>query len=84
MGAENSEEHIHLLDSNVDTAVLTLGRSWSKKNKPGLNWKDNSMVRAREDGTKLRILPETVDARKGTIIMRLFLKKMVKEMKRGK
>lgn len=84
VGAERSEEQIHLLDSDVDTGVLTLGRSWGKKHEPNLNWKDYSMVRTKEDGTTVRILPKDCKPEKTTIIKRMSFKKMAKEIRKRK
>lgn len=71
VGPESSDEKIHLLDRDIDTGILTLGRSWGKKHEPSLKLKDYSIVRSRADGKTLRILPKTVQQPKRTVIKQM-------------
>lgn len=82
VGSEYSEEEIILL-AGEDTGILILGRSWGKKHQPALNWKDYSMVRTRNDGTKVRILPRNVQQSKDFSIRKMSFKKMAREIRRG-
>lgn len=82
VGGVCSEEQIQLL-SGKDTEILILGRSWSSKHQPSLDWRDYSMIRTREDGTKVRISPKNATRENRTSIKWMSLKKMVRELKKG-
>lgn len=77
-----SEEEVHLL-AGKDTGVLILGRSWGKKHQPELNWKDYSICRTKEDGTKVRILPRMVQTENLSTMKRMSFKKMAREIRKG-
>lgn len=83
VGAELSEEEIHVLDNTEDTGVLTIGRTWGKRHQPSLDWRDYSMVRTRPDGTTVRIMPKGVKPGAATKIKPMLFERLAKELKKG-
>lgn len=78
-----SKEDIHLIKGESDGGVLTLGRSWGRKHRPRLNWKEHTISVRRPNGKRCTIFPKTKSQDRKTSISRMSFKKMARELRKG-